>query len=434
MQGISIKEMLNQISESPEIFLIFAISYMSHDEILKCISAIRKQYKKSKIGVIENSQAVTAYSIDSHRVEFFSAGADFLLCGEFNSDWSLVREQIKHRKFTSAFIVSQDSAGPPLRSVKTGYKFPFPSWDLFPIKNYWKLPYSHGPKTKKFLPILTSRGCPFPCDFCVVPTLNNRRWRGRPASEVVDEIAHLKETYQVRDFQIEDLNPTVNPNRWREIADELIMRGLNINYAFVSGTKAETMHIDDLEKFRKSGLSYFSISPESGSELLMSKIGKKFDYEHGLKLISAAKELGIYTQACFLVGHPDEDIDDFKMTRSYLRRLLANGLDEVAVFVVAPFSGSKLHSEMRILENKTEHINSFSPKNRVGYKEINAHRQALILDFFKYKLMHPSEFIPQIIRSLFGEPRTKMENLPMRIMYIYFILLRALLKGRKHEK
>lgn len=432
LQGISITEMLHQISEPPELFMIFAISYMSHDEILRCISAIREKYEYSKIGVMENSQAVTAYAIDNHRFEFFSAGADFLLCGEFNSEWDSVREQIKTLEFVSPFILTQKSEGSPTRIVKTGFKYPFPAWDLFPVKNYWKLPYAHGPKTKKFYPILTSRGCPFPCDFCVVPTLNNRRWRGRPASEVVDEMVYLQDTFQVRDFQIEDLNPTVNPNRWNEIAEEIISRKLDVNYAFVSGTKAETMHVKDMGKYRDSGLSYFSISPESGSEKLMSKIGKKFDYGHGLKLISAAHEMGIYTQACLLVGHPDETIEDFKMTRDYLKKLLANGLDEVAVFVVAPFSGSKLYSEMRILENKTNHIKSFSPKNRVNYKEISHRRQLLILDFFKYKLRHPNTFLPQIFRSFIGKPQTKMENLPLRMIYIYFLVFRSYMKGKEH--
>ena len=52
--------------------------------------------------------------------------------------------------------------------------FKFPAWEFFHLKNYWELGYSHGPlSSDKYLPILTSRGCPYPCNFCVVPFTNS---------------------------------------------------------------------------------------------------------------------------------------------------------------------------------------------------------------------------------------------------------------------
>ena len=72
----------------------------------------------------------------------------------------------------------------------------FPAWEDFPLENYWKLGYSHGPLSdKKYLPMLSSRGCPYPCNFCVVPKTNERKWRSRSPENVVKEF-ELKEMWR----------------------------------------------------------------------------------------------------------------------------------------------------------------------------------------------------------------------------------------------
>ena len=81
----------------------------------------------------------------------------------------------------------------------------------------------------------------------------------------------------------------------------------------------------------------------------MKIIGKKFDYNHGLEMAKNCKKQGIRTQACFVIGHPNERIKDFFLSLKYMIRLTINGLDEIAVFIISPFSGSKLSVQ---IENK----------------------------------------------------------------------------------
>ena len=51
-------------------------------------------------------------------------------------------------------------------------EIPFPLWEKFNMEGYWSAGYSHAPvkKNSKFLPIISSRGCPYRCKFCVSPT------------------------------------------------------------------------------------------------------------------------------------------------------------------------------------------------------------------------------------------------------------------------
>ena len=429
-QGISITDMLDRIKGNPDVFVVFAISYMSHSECLRIIQACKMKYPKSKIVVLENSQAVTSYSIELLAKDFFTSGADYLACGQSNQNWLKILQGLKTGTLNDDSILESGEEKTVIRNSAKGEIFPSPAWSLFPIKNYWKLPYSHGPKTKQFLPILTSRGCPYSCDFCVVPELNARRWRPRTPTEVVDEIETLKKNYHVSHFQIEDLNPTVDASRWNSISSEILSRGIKINYSFVSGTKSETLKLENLEHYYKSGLRYVSISPESGSPRLMDLIGKKFDYKHGIDLIRECKRVGIKTQACFLVGHPDETESDYKLTQEYLKDLLAAGLSEVAVFIVSPFAGSRLHRDSRIEEGSEYTYVSFSPRSRSNYRELVTKRNNLIRIYFLSKLMRPLELTMMLVRSIFGTPRTKVENLPRRLIYISLIVLRHKLRKR----
>lgn len=443
LQGAAVQDprWQDQLAQA-EAFLIFAISYMSHAEILAIVRWLKQRYSDRPVVILENSQAVTGYALDEVAASFFDAGADLLICGEPYLNWPEIRANIvdlisstKLRENSNDLainVMSKTSPRQPIRITDKNASYPIPAWDLVNMEAYWRLPYSHGPKTPKFLPMLTSRGCPYPCDFCVVPKTNNQRWRGNSPETVVAEMLALRDKFGVRDFQIEDLNPTVQHARWERICELLIERNAGIRFYFVSGTKAETLRIDQIPLFSKAGCRYISISPESGSADLMKIIGKKFHQPHGIQLVRACRQHGIRTQACFLVGHPAESTHDHLYSKKYLQQLLKAGLDEVAVFIVAPFAGSKLFARNAITLENRQSLPSFSPQGRSDYQTLEHRRKDLIKTFFLGKLRQGIALWMQGFRALFGIPQTKMENLPKRILYINWLIFknRSLLKSR----
>ena len=424
LQGENITKYIPEL-KSNDAIIIFAISYMSHNEITEIIKSIRRSIKDIPIFILENSQAVTAYSVQRVSESLLNAGANYIICGEPYYNWDEIKNLINKVSISNVKnIISSKSNNDIERLIKKFPKYPIPAWDLINLKNYWNLPYSHGPKTRKYLPMLSSRGCPYPCDFCVVPETNNRRWRANAPEDVVNEILELKKLYGVLDFQIEDLNPTIDHKRWEKICKLLIEAKAGIRFYFVSGTKAETIHINSIKLFADAGCRYISISPESGSPELMRKVGKKFNYEHGLDLVRKCKKYGIATQTCFIVGHPNETQKDINLSKIYIKNLVKSGLDEVAVFIVSPFAGSEIFSSQSIKIENNKEVISFSPKGRKEYKYLTKQRSMLISTFFIQKIKnHFFSVISQVLRSLFGVPRTKMENLPRRIIYINFLTL-----------
>jgi len=69
-------------------------------------------------------------------------------------------------------------------------RLPFPRWDLLPHERY-VIPKSSMMGKMKFLPILTSRGCPYGCSYCPYPVGQGLKWRWRSSANVVDELEHL---------------------------------------------------------------------------------------------------------------------------------------------------------------------------------------------------------------------------------------------------
>jgi radical SAM superfamily enzyme YgiQ (UPF0313 family) len=383
---------------------------------------------------MENTQAVTAYSLRRAQDEFYSVGADYILTGEAEERCVQLINYLLVGKVPN----KMDGIGfrkngeihykAPIKNVENLDKLPFPAWDLLPLENYWKLKYAHGPfETRKYLPLLTSRGCPYSCKFCVIPETNDRKWRARSAKNVVDEMEYFFLKFGVQEFHIEDVDPTVNNKRTREICEEIIRRNLKIIWKISAGTKVETIQDETtIELMENAGCRYISISPESGSPRILKMMNKPFKLDHAVRLVKKMNEVGIFSQACFVLGYPGEDDEDRKLTWELVHDLTKVGVDEIALFIITPVPGSAIYSQFSGYTNYSQL--HFSPSWREDYKKLNTFRLHLYRNFIFWKLYyHPIKFTKQPIDFFRRQFKTKMEMTPYRVLHT--ILLR--LMGRK---
>lgn len=431
IQGLDTEEIINKIEKDTKVIIIYASLVITHNANLQLITQIRKQFTIPII-VLENIHSVVGYSLVKVKEDFFNVGADFLVLGDPEHKCLEIiksiqtKQQIKpkikqqlNQQSKIDGIIFQHNHKIITKPIKTYPKnldiLPFPAWDLFPIKNYWDLAYSHAPMTNNYLPLLTSRGCPNNCEFCITPFLLGKTWRPRSPKNVVDEIQYYINKFNVKEFHIEDFNPTVNKERIIEICQEIINRNMNINIKIAAGTKAETLDENTLTWMKKAGFSYVSISPETGSEELLKKMNKKFDHQHGINIVKHMYNIGITSQACFVIGFPGETTHDLNLTKKYIKELVKAGIDEIAIFIMIPIPGSNASAYSPLGYKNLSQL-TFSPKWINTYKELNHYRTKIYASFLLWKLRyHPKKIAQHFKNILTKNFNTKIEMALWRV-------------------
>jgi len=405
--------------ETAKCFFINANQVGNHISILNIIKFLKKNFSKKPIAILENSQAVTAYSLSKVKEEFLNLGCEYILIGDLENISIEVYRNLNNEDYLGNIngIITKSFCNDKINFIENLDTLSFPAWEDFPLENYWMLGYSHGPlSSAKYLPILSSRGCPYPCNFCVVPKTNERRWRSRSPENVVDELEYFMKKFNVKEFHFEDLNSTVNDNRTKELCNLIIKRNINIKWKIVAGTKVESIKNENTVKLLKdSGCNYISISPESGSVELMKSINKPFNYNHALKIVKEMNKNKIFSQACFIIGYPGETVIDLKKTKRMIFDLTKRGIDEIAVFIVTPIPGSKIYDKFKgfnTLSNLT-----FTPTWRKDYKKLSKERLIMYLIFLTTKIIfHPIKIFKQICNFFSKKFDTKMEMVPYKVL------------------
>ena len=406
VQGLTPDEVLAKLRKIKfSTIITYAGMVHNHEAHLDLIRNLRCAYPKTSIITLENTQQVTSYVLSEVADQFFAAGTTTVYMGEPENNLDKVILKKIRGVFKSTTIMDLDN-------------LPIPAWDMFPVDNYWGLGYAHGPKTyKKYLPMYTSRGCPFGCAFCTIPALNARLWRGRSGKNVADEMEFWYKKWSVREFHFEDVNPAMVSSRMADISNEIITRKLPVIWKIVSGTKVEAVKPEVIPLMARDGCRYISISPESGSSRMLQLMNKPFAHDLALEQVKRMRTAGIVTQACFVLGFPGETDSDRRLTVDYVRKLARAGLDEIALFIMTPIPGSSLWGKLtgfRFLSQLT-----FSPSWRTDFTSLHLFRLALFARFTLYRLLYnPVSLVKSFIGLVTGRFYTKTEMTAHRLLRV----------------
>ena len=98
-RGLNTTDLDKKINGSPDFFAIYAISLSSHDSLMEIIKFLNKNYPLSKIIILENSQAVTSYSLRKISNIFYESGAHFIATGDLEiSCFQLLQKLINNEQ------------------------------------------------------------------------------------------------------------------------------------------------------------------------------------------------------------------------------------------------------------------------------------------------------------------------------------------------
>lgn len=427
IKGLSAEDIITRIPAHTALICIYAAHVAEHCILINIIDTIKQALPAIKICMIENAQAVTAYALSIAYHDFFTHNVEFIITGDPEHAVLQLINTLQGTTLSLSNIPGllfkkdgQVITNTPAQQLTQLDGLPFPAWDLFPVHNYWKIGFSHAPFTGPYIPLLTSRGCPFDCTFCIMPHTSQKQWHARTPAHIVAEIKHWMHVYGVKDFHIEDVNPTLDTARMKQLASLIISEKLQITFKFASGIKLETLDEETLTLLARAGCVYVSFSPESGSPAILQKMNKPFDHAHGITMTRLMHRLGVTTQACFVIGFTDETDADRKQTFAYIRTLTRAGIDEIALFVMTPIPGSKPYAWEHVPTEKLSCL-TFSPEWRNEYKKLDRFRTFVYYSFLLIKLAyHPLKVVKHAVRLMQRTFDTKIEMTLYRLCKTHF--------------
>jgi anaerobic magnesium-protoporphyrin IX monomethyl ester cyclase len=206
--------------------------------------------------------------------------------------------------------------------------------------------------------MLISRGCPFQCTLCSSPQMWTTLYKLRDVSDVVAEIKHYQQKYNITAVQLYDLTAITKRSWTIEFCQRLLDERISLKWSLPSGTRSEALDHETLELLRKTGCNYLVYAPESGSPNTLKRIKKKIHLERVTESMLEAKRQGLILRANLIIGFPGETREDIFQTLKYGLKLAVHGVDESSTNVFEPYPGSEIFESL-ISQGKVELNNDY---------------------------------------------------------------------------
>jgi len=214
-------------------------------------------------------------------------------------------------------------------------KIPFPNRDIVPWEWYLEAWYSR----QHFMNMMTSRGCPYHCAFCLWPqSMYGHRQRFRSVDNVISEIRHLANRYGLRELNIDDGTFTTNKARVIEFCQKL--RDVRAGLIWTCNGRVDNLDDEMLSEMKKSGCKMIRLGVESGSQEVLDSIRKGLtikQIEDGVRLV---KKHGIQALGGFMFGFPYDNKESVEQTIQLAKRLSP---DQVQFSISMCYPGTSLY-------------------------------------------------------------------------------------------
>ncbi|MBU2602394.1 MAG: B12-binding domain-containing radical SAM protein [Actinobacteria bacterium] len=202
--------------------------------------------------------------------------------------------------------------------------------------------------------VVTSRGCPFDCEFCSIHPVYGRSFRARSAEVVLDEVERLVRGFGVRAIEIEDDNFTLDRGRAASILEGFVrLRETAGDVPFTwrppNGIRIDGIDRDLLHLMMRSGCTEVVFGLEHGDPLMHDLMGKHLDLGAAFEMVKLCVQLGIPRITLFyMIGYPGETKEMFESGLRYLERIRAlGGPVTVSMNLAQPYPGTRLLERCR---------------------------------------------------------------------------------------
>ena len=324
-------------------FQLFSVDYA---EFRKCLGPMRRLFPKAVI--MAGGPHVSGLP---EQTLLENQDLDFVVKGEGEAALSQMARLILEKNLDPSLHLIPNLAfreNGAVKVNKTVYadveSWGAPDWEMLEPHKYPAVQHGMFHRSDKVVPILTSRGCPYPCTYCAGHLLTGKKIRKRSAKSIVDEIQHLSRTYGFTEFIIEDENFTFYKEHVRAVKDEIVKRKIRCHFSLPNGIRLDRLDEQIADDLKQMGAYMVTFGIESGSKKTLKAMKKNWDLDMIRAKVRLLKKRGIIVNGSFILGFSGETMADIRKTVDFA---LSCGIDTAYFGNYIPLPGSKDFMRMK---------------------------------------------------------------------------------------
>lgn len=317
------------------------------DAALKMIRIAKQQHAKVVV--------CSSDSADEPRL-YLDAGADYILAGEGEATLRELlvvlsgESEIDVRQIPGlAYLENDQLVSTPKRPVIRHIDaLPLPAWDLIDLERYseiWRR--RHGCFA---LNLVTTRGCPYHCNWCAKP-IWGQRYNARSPENVVEELAWLRHLAEFDRIWFMDDIFGLKPGWITRFADALDAAGLAIRFKCLSRPDL-LLRDGETAALARAGCDIVWMGAESGSQKILDAMEKGTTVEMIESASRLLREQDIRVGMFIQFGYPGESRSDIRKTIALIRRIMP---DELGISVSYPLPGTRFFDRVKEQLGNTRH-------------------------------------------------------------------------------
>ena len=294
---------------------------------------------------------VCSADASDHAERYLARGAQFILVGEGEETLGELMDRLTGRSEVAfeaieslAFVDPQDEnrvvRTPRRKVIKDLDALPWPAWDLADIPRYqdlWRR--RHGYFS---INMVTSRGCPFHCNWCAKP-IWGQRYHARRPDDVVAEMKWLCDHYQPDHLWFMDDMMGIKPGWTARLAELVEENDVRIPFKCLNRVDL-LLREGEIEALRRAGCQIVWTGVESGSQHVLDAMDKGTTVEQTREAARRLHEVGIEVGFFLQFGYPGETRDDIEQTFQLVRQCRP---DQIGVSVSYPLPGTPFYEAVK---------------------------------------------------------------------------------------
>lgn len=383
-----------------------------------CLTNMREAcFKMQKYAKDKGCKVITSSSDAADHFEtYLKHHADAIAIGEAEQTILELCNAFKFKKDIShiegiAYLKDSGVIKTTKRQVlKNLDSLPPPAWDLIDIRPYKQMWMTqHGYFSLNFV---TTRGCPYKCNWCAKPIYGNR-YNTHSADKIVEEIGKWQKEFGFTHVWFADDIFGLKPNWLKEFTESILKNKIQIKYKIQS--RADLLQEENsIEFLAKSGCETVWMGAESGSQAILDSMDKGIKVDEIYKSFRLLKKFNIQVALFIQLGYLGEKLEDIRKTIQMIEDLLP---DDLGISVSYPLPGTvfyeKVKDQLKLKSNWTDSDDLDLMFENTYSKEFYKHLQRYI-----HKRYRRKKGIESAKRILVNPSKKKIKNI-LALSHLY---------------